>query len=217
MYKFILSLCLTIFSSHLYAQPQQDRSKIENVFSNDILKLDFPDGLTLSSMAVITKKNGYKIYFDDNVDSNLSIEQKNTKIKSLDLFNSYIKKFNLKYKIEYNFLVHIYKDENHNNKLPYSYNSFFFVSNEKYGCYSKVYDIMDQNGMKLIMRDSVDQSIEEYGFDVIPINAVYKQSRVNFTCITKDDKDEFVSLTVTGFDYPEIILQSALLEEELKK
>lgn len=218
MLNYILPILLFLSSSNVFAQTLNEKKKLAEIFSTDILKLNFPDGLTLSSMSNITSKNGYKIYFDDNVDTNLSINQKNTRINSLDLFKSYIEKFNLQYNIEDDFLIHIYKDKNHVNTIPYSYSSFFFVSKEKYGCYSKIHDIMDKYNMKLIMSDAIDSNISEYGFDeVIAKNAVYNQNRISFTCISKDDEQEFLVLTITGFKYSEVIYQSIMFKNDLTK
>lgn len=215
MYKITLLVLTSFLFSSTIAAPIKEQDALEKIFSKKILTLNFPNGLPIDSMAHITNKNGYKIYFDDNIDTSLSIPQANTKISSLDLFKTYIKKFNLKYKTEHDFLIRIYKDENHKNKVPYSYSSFFYVSQEKYGCYTKIHDLMGQYDMKLKMQDYVDQNIENYGLNVIPINVVYNNNRVNFTCISKDGNEEFLSLTITGFDYPEIISQSVLFKNEL--
>lgn len=217
MFKFIIALYILIFSNLIYAQSEQNQKKLDEIFSHDILKLNFPDGLPIDSMASITKKSGYKIYFDDNIDTDLAIPQNNSQISSYDLFKSYLDKFNLSYEIQHDFLIRIFKDHNHQNKIPYSYSSFIFISSERYSCYERVHDLIAKYDMKNKMQDFTDPSIENKGLKVIPINASHKDLRINFTCINKDKTSEFLSMTVTGTKYDEIILMSAQLELDLEK
>lgn len=218
MYKYIFLISLFLCISSVQAQSTEDHKKLVAMFKPDVLKLDFPKGLDLSAMALITSKNGYyKLYFDDNIDTTLSIPQLNTQINSLDLFNQYLKKFNLKYKFERDDILRIYKDENYRSTTPYSVSSMFFVGHEKYGCYEKTTAIIDKFNMKLSSQDSADRGINRYGLNALLLNAAFNKMRINFNCIMQDSGPEFLQLTVTGFNYPEIMDLSLLLEDEIQK
>ncbi|QIO06052.1 hypothetical protein [Acinetobacter shaoyimingii] len=205
MLKKILFIIFLLYSTTGLASTNNNQDDLAQIFSNDVLKLDFPDGLTLQSMAIIADKKGYLIYFDDNIDTQQSIPQVNTKISSLALFKQYIEKFNLKYKIHKDGFIHIYTKENYIPEVPYSYGSMFLVSDEKYGCYTKVHDIMDLYNMNLYDQSPSDKSLKKFALDTILINAVFKNKRINFMCMTQGDSTEFLHLNINGFDFMQIV------------
>ena len=217
MYKLLIGLILGLCPFFTFPQFENLDLDIKNMFSTEKMDLSFlKNKITLKEAAALSGNANLTIYFDQNIDTNKHINLPKEKLNSFEMFKLILSTYNLKYEVETEQMIRIFSSENFIPTIPFSSSAIVYISDEKYGCYNKIHELIYKLNIQQVEQASNHSpSLKNRALFYIPISGVYLNHRISLTCITENNLSEFAHTTVSGMNYPEVISINKMIQEQL--